>query len=84
MRTVCGRKPQMDRPQITIGKITAFPKTRTMRTVRTQISLPPIRSETSETKPDFQGPETADSPAIVSDVSDVLLAGDDRGDEEVF
>jgi Protein of unknown function (DUF3631) len=41
-------------------------------------------SETSETKSDFQGPETADSPAIVSDVSDVSLVGDDRGDEEVF
>jgi hypothetical protein len=41
-------------------------------------------SETSETKSDFQGPETADSPAIVSDVSDVSLVGADKGDEEVF
>jgi hypothetical protein len=39
-------------------------------------------SETSETKSDFQGPETADSPA--NDVSAVSLVGDDRGDEEVF
>jgi Protein of unknown function (DUF3631) len=38
-------------------------------------------SETSETKSGFQGPEAADSPANVSDVS---LVGDDRGDEEVF
>jgi hypothetical protein len=38
-------------------------------------------SETSETKPDFQAPEAADSPSNVSDVS---LAGEGRGDEEVF
>jgi len=41
-------------------------------------------SETSETKPDFQAPEAADSPSNVSDVSDVSLAGEGRGDEEVF
>jgi hypothetical protein len=40
VRTECGRKPKMDRPQITIEKITAFLRMRTLRTVRTQIPLP--------------------------------------------
>jgi hypothetical protein len=77
--------------QVRIGEITlkGYERTDFVDVWKRYLPPPPSSdrsetSETSETKSDPHGFGGSDSPSNVSAVSDVSLAGDDRGDEEVF